>query len=120
MKSSINNTSTVNVKGDTMIFLTTLSQMAYLFALIAVGYILARFNFVPKGTENILSKLENYVFIQSLVISTFLTNFTVEKLSGAGALLLGSAGVLVIVIPLSILCARICSKDKYMRNIYSD
>ncbi len=101
-----------------MIFNTTLNQMAFLFLLIIIGYILAKFKFVPENTEGILSKLENYIFVPALVMGTFINNFTIEKLIGAKEILIGSIIIELIVIPVSILCARLCAKDKYIRNIY--
>ncbi len=101
-----------------MILTTTLNQMAFLFLLIAIGYILARFNFVPEKTEGILSKLENYIFIPALVLGTFMERFTVEMLVDAKNILLGSLIIELIVIPVSMLLVRLCSKDKYIRNIY--
>ncbi len=101
-----------------MIFNTTLNQMAFLFLLIAIGYILAKFKFVPDNTEGILSKLENYIFVPALVMGTFINNFTVQKLIGAKEILLGSVIIELIVIPISIICVRLCARDKYIRNIY--
>lgn len=101
-----------------MIFYTTLNQMIFLFSLIAIGYLLARLKLVPKNTEGMLSKLENYIFIPALVMGTFINNFTVEKLIGARDILLGSFIIELIVIPISMVLVRFCSKDKYTQNIY--
>lgn len=101
-----------------MIFTTTLSQMAFLFLLIAIGYILSKGNLIPQNSESVLSKLENYIFIPALVMGNFISNFTVEKLSSARVLLLGSLALEIIIIPLAILCVKLCSKDKYIQNIY--
>jgi predicted permease len=101
-----------------MIFYTTLNQMIFLFSLIAIGYLLARLKLVPKNTEGMLSKLENYIFIPALVMGTFINNFTVEKLIGARDILLGSFIIELIVIPISMMLVRFCSKDKYTQNIY--
>ena len=61
------------------VFLSTLSQMAYLLLLIAAGYLLCRFGAVTPGAAGVLSKLENCLFIPALCIGTFMTNFTPEK-----------------------------------------
>ena len=101
------------------VFLATLNQTAFLFLFIVLGYILARWKFVPDNTQTILSKLENYVFIPALVLGTFIGNFTPEKLSAAGSLLLGSLVLAAVAIVLSMLCVRFCSKDAYERKIFT-
>jgi len=100
------------------LFTATLNQMAFLFTLIVIGYLLMKKGIVPDGTQSILSKLENWVFIPALVLSTFIENFTISKLSSALPLLGGSLLLELIVIPLSLLCVRFLSKDPYIRNIY--
>ena len=99
-------------------FTTTLTQMAVLFALIAVGYILAKLKVVPEGSEKILSKLENNVFLPALILSTFIGNFTVEKLSEMGGLVLTSIVFEAIILPIALLFSKLLAKDKYTRNIY--
>ena len=101
-----------------MIFTATLNQMVFLFLLIAVGYFLAKKNFVPENAEKALSKLENYLFIPALVMGTFMTNFTQDKLLGAKNILIGSFIIEMLVIPVSIICVKLASKDKYIQNIY--
>ena len=101
-----------------MIFSAILNQMAFLFILIILGYVLAKLKLVPDNTESVLSKLENYIFIPALVMGTFVQHFTLEKLSTAKDLLLTSLIIELIVIPLSMLCVRFCAKDKYIQNIY--
>ncbi len=100
-------------------FLPLLNQMAFLFSLIILGYILARFKLIPDNSDRVLSKLENYLFIPALILGTFIENFTVNKLKSAGQLLLFSVIVELMVIPLSLICARLCTKDKYLRNIFA-
>ena len=101
------------------VLLATLNQTAFLFLFIIMGFILSRWKFVPSNAQAVLSKLENCVFIPALVLGTFISNFTAEKLSTAWELLLGSLGLGILAIGLSLLCVRFCSKDKYERNIYT-
>ncbi len=101
-----------------MIFNTTLNQMIFLLLLITIGYILVKCKLVSDNAESTLSKLENYIFIPALVLGTFINNFTVEKLAGAKDNIIGSIIVELIVIPVSMLIVRLCSKDKYIQNIY--
>ncbi len=46
-----------------MFFNTTLQQMLFLFALVIIGYVLMKFGFLPKNSETVLSKLENYLYL---------------------------------------------------------
>ncbi len=101
-----------------MIFFATLNQMAYLFALIALGYLIMKLKLVPENSDSVLSKLENYIFIPALVLGIFAENFTPEKLLSSGYYLLGSLAIEIIVIPLSLLCVKLCTKDKYIQKIY--
>ncbi len=99
-------------------FPSLLNQMAFLFALIIMGYVLIKFKIVPENSGKVLSKLENVLFIPALILGTFIGNFTVDKLASAGRLLLFSIAIEAIVLPLSLLCARLCAKDNYTRNIF--
>ena len=101
-----------------MIFNATLSQMLFLFLLIIIGYILAKLKLVPDNSERVLSKLENYLFLPALILGTFITNFTVEKLSVAKDLLIGSIIIEAVVIFISVFVVKLCSRDSYVRNIY--
>ncbi len=101
------------------VFLSTISQMGFLLLLILIGYILCKFKFLDSGAAGILSKLENYVFIPALVLGTFMQNFTLSRIHIAWQYLLCGLVVVLISVPIAILCARLCSKDKYIRNIYT-
>lgn len=99
------------------LFIPTLNQMAYLFLLIVIGYVLARLRVVPDNAAGVLSKLENNVFIPALVMGTFMTKFTVESIRTAGQFLLGGLIAIGITAPLAVLLGRFCSKDSYVRKI---
>lgn len=101
------------------VFTATLSQTAFLFSFIVIGYILSRWKFVPDNAQTVLSKLENYIFIPALVLDTFINNFTVQKIGTASELLLQSLALALIAIVLSLICVRFCSKDKYEQKIYT-
>ena len=58
------------------IFITTFNQMLFLIILISIGYFLAKFKIVEENSAKILSRLETYVFMPALVISTFINNWT--------------------------------------------
>ncbi len=101
------------------VFYSTLNQTAFLFTLIAIGYILAKWKFIPENSATVLSKLENNIFVPALVMGTFMENFTVATLSSAKWLLLASCIVAAIVLPYAILIPKIVTKDKYIQNIYT-
>lgn len=99
------------------LFLPTLNQMVFLFAFILIGYFLAKFKIVPHGSAGILAKLENWLFIPALVMQTFIGNFTVSNLGVTWKLFVFGFIIDAVVIPLSILSARIAAKDSYTRKI---
>ena len=85
------------------IFSTTLSQMAFLFSLIVIGFLLVKSKVVSSDAAGILAKLENNLFIPALVMNTFIQNFTVERLQSAWQPLVASFVVLAAAIPLVVL-----------------
>lgn len=101
------------------ILTTTLGQMMVLFLLIFLGYILAKVRAVPENSATVLSKLENNLFVPALVLGTFVSNFTFEKLGAAWKLFLISFVICIIMIFAAVLVAKCCSNDQYIRNIYS-
>ncbi|MBO5452529.1 MAG: AEC family transporter [Clostridia bacterium] len=101
------------------LFTSTMEQLAFLFSLIVIGYLLGRFKVVPENSSTVLSKLENVLFVPALVMGTFIKNFTVSTLSSAWKLLCISLGILLIVIPVVMLIVKLITKDKYLQNIYT-
>ncbi len=101
------------------VFFSTLQQMAFLFLLIVIGYVVARLNVVPKEGVAVLSKLENNVFIPALVFGTFLKQFTVQSIATSWQFLVGGFAVLAVLIPSALVFARFCAKDKYTQKIYT-
>lgn len=92
--------------------------MIFLFSFIAIGFLLARRGYLPAISAAILSRFENMLFIPALILGTFIRNFTLQTLSSAWKIFLFSLILTIAaVIPLSILCARFCTKDSYTRKI---
>ena len=102
-----------------VVFLSTLNQIAFLFTLIAAGWVLAKLGVLPEGAAKVLAKLENTIFIPALVLGTFIENFTVERLASAWKLLLVSTVIVIVLIPVSILVSKAVTRDKYIQNIYT-
>ena len=101
------------------VFVSTLSQMGFLAVLIAIGYCLTKFKLVPDNGTEVLSKLENWVFIPCLVLGTFMQNFTVESLSYAWQYVLCGLVTISLSVPVAILVSKAASRDKYIQNIYT-
>lgn len=101
------------------LFFSTLSQMSFLFSLIVIGYILAKLRAIPENSASVLSKLENTLFLPALVLGTFMKNFTVEVLSTAWKPLVFSTILAVIIAVISVFVSKLCSKDDYVRKIYT-
>lgn len=97
----------------------TTGQMVVLFLLIAMGFIVAKLKVVPDNSDTVLSKLENNLFVPALVLGTFASNFTVEKLTTAGTLFGISFLICFVMMALAVLVARCCSKDSFIRKIYT-
>ena len=101
------------------LFLSTLTQLAYLFTFIAIGFIIAKCGVVSDKAAGVLAKLENFVFVPGLVLGTFIKNFTVEKLSTAWKPLLISLVIALIVIPLVYLISKLITKSRYEQKIFT-
>ena len=101
------------------LLLPTLAQMFFLFAFLFLGFLLAKIRFLPDNAAAVLSRLENAIFIPALVLGTFLKNCTRETLGEAGRILLFSFALEIVIIPLAILLARLCSRSTYLRKIYT-
>ncbi|MBE6607757.1 MAG: hypothetical protein E7633_04315 [Ruminococcaceae bacterium] len=97
----------------------SLNQMAVLALFILIGFAVAKLKVVNSDASSVLSKLENNIFIPALVMGTFITNFTVEKLGSAWKILLFSFVIELLVIPIAILSSKLATKNGYIRKIYT-
>ena len=97
----------------------TTGQMLVLFSYILLGYVLAKLKAIPDNSATVLSKLENNLFVPALVMGTFMGNFRIEKLSAAWQLFAISFLICFVMMALAVLVARCCSKDSFIRNIYT-
>ena len=94
------------------IFIPTLNQIAYLFLLMFIGYIIIKTKLMPENSDTVLSKLENYLFIPALVLSTFMTNFKLENITVYGNYFLVGLLVCVLGILLAVLISKLLFKNK--------
>lgn len=97
----------------------TTGQMLVLFSYILLGYVVARLKAVPDNSATVLSKLENNLFVPALVLGTFAGNFRMEKLSAAWQLFAVSFLICFVMMLLAVVVSRCCSKDAYIRKIYT-
>jgi len=84
-----------------------------------LGYLLTRLKVIPDNSAGVLSKLENNLFVPALVLSTFIEHFTPERLGTAWTFLLCGFVVISLSVPIALFLARLCSRDDYIRKIFS-
>ncbi len=101
------------------VFVPVMNQIAFLFGFIAIGYILVELDFVPENASVTLAKLENTIFVPGLILGTFITNFTIERISSAWKLMLISGIIGLIAIAFAIVTSKLITRDGYIRNIYT-
>ena len=100
-------------------FFTTLSQISFLFLIIGAGFTVMKLCKLPDVATNVVSKLVTTLFMPALILTNFMENFTVERISSAWPFALAG----VIVVALSIAFAKavslISAKDDYRRKIHT-
>ena len=99
-------------------FQATLSPMLVMFLCMLIGFVLNKKKIVPENTATILSRLENYVLVPALIISTFMKYCTVASLSEQYRLILYCVLSLAIGLVLAHLLVPFFTKDSYKKNIY--
>ena len=99
------------------LFKPILNQMIFLFAFIIIGFVLSKWKFIPNDATKTISKLENIIFVPALVMYTFINNCTIEVLSSVWKLLVLAFAMVFLLIPLSILVAKLCFKEDFLRKI---
>ena len=103
----------------TAVFSTTLQQMLGFFALMLVGFLLAKRKILPQGADRVMSKLETTVFLPALTFTTFAKNCTVENLKQKGVFFAFGIGFLALASVLAVFLAKLfVPKKEYLRGIY--
>lgn len=92
--------------------------MLVMFSFIIIGYLLNKFKIVPNETSLVLSKLENYVLVPSLVMNNFMMNCTTQNIAEKYPLIIYSVVVLTVALLIAKVLSFAFSKDIYQRNIY--
>ena len=99
------------------IFMPIFTQMLILFAFIAIGFLLTKFNVLPENSNATLSKLENFVFVPALVMSTFIKNCTTDNIGSLWKIIVFSIILLVVLLPISLIVAKVLCKEDFLRKI---
>lgn len=103
---------------DMQIFFTTFNQMLILFLFIITGYILINTNRFSKNLAAMLARLENYVFIPSLILNTFIDKCTINNLTPHVLTLVIATTVLFITIGISIPISRSISSNPFEQSLF--
>lgn len=100
-------------------FGTVLSTMMGLLICLAIGYILRRFHLEPVNTPTVLSKLEIYVFMPAMVLTSFIKSCTVQSLQDNIELFFYGLVCTAVTFVLGKLLCRFFTKDRYEQKIYA-
>ena len=100
-------------------FGTVFSTMMSLLICLAIGYILRRFHLEPGNTPTVLSKLEIYVFMPAMVLTSFIKSCTVQSLQDNIELFFYGLVCTAVTFVLGKLLCRFFTKDRYEQKIYA-
>lgn len=98
-------------------FIPILTQMLILFGFIAIGFILSKTKVLPDNAATVLSRLENYVFVPALVMSTFIKNCTTDNIGNLWKIIVFSIILLVVLLPITLIVAKLLCKENFLRKI---
>lgn len=100
-------------------FIPTLEQMAVLFLLISAGYVLVKVKILNASAATVLARLVNNVFLPANILVTFTTYCNLNSLASQWPIILASCILLLVLIIISIILSKVCTKDGYLRKIYT-
>ena len=100
------------------VFTSTLTPLLTMFFCIVIGYALKKANLLPDNANVVLSKLETYVLLPAVNITSFMTYCNVQSLVAHRYLVLTSVILIAVAVGLSYPLSKIFHKDGYQRNIY--
>ena len=101
-----------------VVFQSSITPMLMMFTCIMIGYVLNKLKLLPENSDAVLAKLETFVLVPALNISTFMNYCTVESLVKYRSFIVVSAVLIVSAVVLSYPLSKIFSNDSYQRNIY--
>ena len=97
---------------------STLDQMLFLFLCMLAGFLLNKLKLLPENAGTTISKLENYIFVPALVISSFKKNCTFENLSDSWTLIIYCAVLMAINIAIAIPLGKAFAESEEVVGIY--
>jgi len=101
------------------VFNTTISQMIVLFIFIIIGYLLRKLNVIKQDSIKTLSKLVSTVFLPFVLVSSFMTSFTIDNLKASGTVLLFSLIVTILTIVIGLVFGKLLIKnDEFLLKMY--
>lgn len=102
-----------------MVLTTTLNQMLMFFCIMILGFVLQRKNIVPENADVTLSRVLANVLAPSLVLKTFITNFSLDTLLEKSHILLWASIILFILIFLGTALGNLFADNRYLKYIYT-
>jgi len=96
-----------------------MQQVLLLILFAAVGYILCKTGKANSAHTKLLSALHVYVFLPCTVVNTYANNFTIAYIREKYPLLLSSLVIMIVMIVSGRQIAKLLTKEKYMRDVYS-
>ncbi len=100
------------------VFYATLSPMLVMLLCVITGFFLNKKKLVSESTASVLSKLETYVFVPSLIIKTFLQYCNIQTLKENYRLIIYCLISLFFAFLISYILSSFFSEDTYEKNIY--
>lgn len=94
-----------------------LTQMLILFAFIVIGLVLSKTKVLPDNAATVLSRLENFVFVPALVMSTFIKNCTTDNIGSLWKIIVFSIILLAALLPITFIVAKVLCKEDFLRKI---
>ena len=99
-------------------FIAALNPMLVMFTCILIGFVLRKAKLAPENTGEVLSKVENYVFMPAQVLVTFMTYCTVESLTANYRYSLYSILCIAVSMLMGVPLSNFFSRDGKNRGVY--
>ena len=99
-------------------FIAALNPMLVMFTCILIGFVLRKAKLAPENTGEVLSKVENYVFMPAQVFVTFMTYCTVESLTANYRYTLYSILCIAVSMLMGVPLSNLFSRDGKNRGVY--
>ncbi len=107
------------------IFKLTVNQMLVIFLFMLAGYLLRKYNIVEKNAYANLSKMEMFIFMPALNLSTQMTMCTVTNLKDNAYMILYGGVTIVVAVIIANILSKFFVRDykenreaAYQRNVY--